>query len=84
MESKSCPNLMSRRSCLHATPLQLQAENDASVEAVLSVIESDGWEHVTTKSNINVVRKFMPPPASKVWLAQVECAVRTTDSIRGC
>ncbi len=64
-------------------PLQLQAENDASVEAVLAVIDSDGWEHVTTKSNIEVVRKFMPPPASKVC-REVGFVVRTTDSIRGC
>lgn len=26
------------------------------------MIESDGWEYVTTKSNVVVVRKFMPPP----------------------
>eukprot|EP00903_Cladosiphon_okamuranus_P007169 g6961.t1 len=47
---------------LSAKMLALQAENDASVEAVLSVIESDGWEYVTTKSDVVVVRKFMPPP----------------------
>lgn len=42
---------------------QLRAENDASVKEILAVIESDGWEYVTTKSNVVVVRKFMPPPA---------------------
>lgn len=42
--------------------VQLQSENDASVEAVLAVIESEGWEHVTIKSGVVVVKKFMPPP----------------------
>lgn len=45
-------------------PVQLEAENDASVEAVLAVVDSDGWEFVTSKSGITVVRKFMPPPTS--------------------
>ncbi|CAM9830338.1 unnamed protein product [Ectocarpus sp. 4 AP-2014] len=47
---------------ISAEMLALQAENDASVEAVLAVIESDGWEHVTEKSGVVVVRKFVPPP----------------------
>ncbi|CAN0365472.1 unnamed protein product, partial [Laminaria digitata] len=42
--------------------MQLQSENDASVEAVLAVIESEGWEYVTSKSGVVVVKKFMPPP----------------------
>eukprot|EP00904_Undaria_pinnatifida_P009544 jgi/Undpi1/571/HiC_scaffold_10.g04035.m1 len=42
--------------------LMLQSENDASVAAVLAVIESEGWEHVTSKRGVEVVRKFMPPP----------------------
>ncbi|CAM9907926.1 unnamed protein product [Ectocarpus sp. 12 AP-2014] len=47
---------------ISAEMLALQAANDASVEAVLAVIESDGWEHVTEKSGVVVVRKFVPPP----------------------
>lgn len=43
---------------------QLQAQNDASVDAVMEVIASDGWEHVTEKFGITVVRKFMSAPAS--------------------
>ena len=49
---------------------QLQAENDASVDAVMKVIESDGWEHVTTKSGITVVKKFLPATEATVDLAR--------------
>lgn len=44
---------------------KLQAENDASVEAVLVLTESDGWEQVTSKAGVTVFRKFVhsaPPP----------------------
>lgn len=39
---------------------QLKAENDASVKEVMAVIESDGWEFVTRKRGIVVVKKFLP------------------------
>lgn len=30
----------------------------------MAVIDSDGWDHVTEKHGITVVKKFMPPPPS--------------------
>lgn len=45
---------------------KLQADNDASVEAVLALIHSDGWTQVTSKPGVTVFRKFMqtPPPSA--------------------
>ncbi|CAM9115160.1 unnamed protein product [Ascophyllum nodosum] len=36
----------------------------------MKVIESDGWEHVTTKSGITVVKKFLPATEATVDLAR--------------
>lgn len=30
----------------------------------MAVIDSDGWDRVTEKHGITVVKKFLPPPAS--------------------
>eukprot|EP00752_Nemacystus_decipiens_P013075 g11564.t1 len=43
---------------------KLQTENDASVEAVLALIESDGWAIVASKPGVTVFRTFVQPTPS--------------------
>lgn len=31
---------------------------------MLAVIDSEGWDHVTSKSGVTVMRKFIPAPSS--------------------
>ena len=45
---------------------KLQTENDASVEAVLALAQSDGWAQVTSKPGVTVFRKFTQYPSPPV------------------
>lgn len=41
------------------------------MEAVIALVDSDGWKDVTRKSGITVMKKFIPPPtASKPEAAE--------------
>lgn len=43
----------------------LEVKNDANLQAVLQLAESDGWAEVaSTTPGVAVGRKFMPPPRS--------------------
>lgn len=58
----------------HATVRhELQTENDASVEAVLALITSDGWAPVTSKPGVTVFRKFVLPPSHVIPSSAISC-----------
>ncbi len=46
---------------LATSPRTLEAKNNANLQAVLALAESDGWEEVTSRSGVTVSRKFMQP-----------------------